>query len=244
MNKLFNVLAVVLAGIWTLFIITMVNLVGIKEERLINQIAMSQAQSLFQIMVDMRTWTAHQGGVYVVPSEDTPPNPYLNHPQREVVTTDGQVLTLVNPAYMTRQVSDIGLERRGVKTHITSLNPIRPENKALDWEKTALETFEEGQTRFFELTKDPEDQHIFRYMEPLALETACMDCHPKGHSTSSIRGGISIAFPVQELVENRTHVMRLNRTAFVSVWLMGLFAIGGITLVLEKLYPAKGKIRF
>ncbi len=241
MNRLFNVLAIVLAGLWTLFIITMVNLAGVREEKLIHEIALSQARSLFQLMVDMRSWAAHQGGVYVIPNEDTPPNPYLNHPRRDIQTLDGTKLTLVNPAYMTRQVSDIGLERRGVRAHITSLNPLRPENAALEWEKTALETFEGGEREFFELTTDEEDHYIFRYMEPLALEEACTGCHSQGRGSTAIRGGISIAFPVQELVESRTKVTRLNRMAFVSIWLVGLFAIGGLTLILEKLYPGKGK---
>lgn len=52
-----------------------------------------------------RRWSAMQGGVYIPPSPNTPPNPYLEDiPKRDVVTTDGQKLTLVNPAYMTRQV--------------------------------------------------------------------------------------------------------------------------------------------
>jgi hypothetical protein len=221
----------------------MVNLVGLKEERLINQIAISQARSIFQILVDMRSWTANQGGVYVTPSEETPPNPYLVHPRRDVQTTDGAPLTLVNPSYMTRQVSEIGLERRGVKTRLTSLRPIRPENAAAGWEKEALESFETGEGTYFELTRDKKGGYLFRYMEPLPLEEACNNCHIPAHSAMGIRGGISISFPVQALVESRTHVMRLNRMAFVSIWLIGLFTVGGLTLVLDKLYPGKGKSR-
>jgi hypothetical protein len=241
MNKIYNILAVVLAVVWTFFIVTMVNLVGIKEERLINQIAIGQASSIFQILVDMRSWTADQGGVYVTPSEGTPPNPYLNHPRRDVQTTDGKSLTLVNPSYMTRQVSEIGLERRGVKTRITSLRPIRPENAATGWEKEALESFESGETTYYDLINDEKVGYLFRYLEPLPLEESCKSCHIPAHSAKGIRGGISISFPVQALVESRTHVMRLNRMAFVSIWLIGLFTIGGLTLVLEKLYPGKGK---
>jgi preprotein translocase subunit SecG len=244
MNKLYNVLAVVLAVVWTLFIITMVNLIGTKEKRLINQIAIGQARSVFQIMIDMRSWTAKQGGVYVTPTEETPPNPYLDHPRRDIQTTDGEPLTLINPSYMTRQVSEIGLERRGVKTHLTSLRPIRPENAAEGWEKEALESFETGESDYFELTQDKKGEYLFRYMKPLPLEEPCNSCHIPSHSAMGIRGGISISFPVQALVKSRTHVMRLNRMAFVSIWLVGLFAIGSLTLVLEKLYPGKGKNRF
>jgi hypothetical protein len=243
MGKQINILAIVLAVTWTLFIITMVNLVGIKEERLINQIAISQAQSLFQVMVDMRTWTASQGGVYVVPTEATPPNPYLDHPRRDVETTDGMKLTLVNPSYMTRQVSEIGLERRGVKTRLTSLRPIRPANAAVGWEKAALENFEAGESSYFELAQDEERRHIYRYMAPLALEEPCNACHLPSHSAKGIRGGISITFPVEDLVKSRIHIMRLNRLTFASIWLIGLFVIGGLALVMEKVLPGHKTVR-
>ena len=237
MSKLSNMFAIVLAITWTLFIITMVNLIGIKEERLINQIALSQAHSLFQIIVDMRSWTASQGGVYVVPSETTPPNPYLDHPRRDIQTTDGVQLTLVNPSYMTRQVSEIGLKKRGVRTRLTSLRPIRPDNGAVGWEKAALESFEAGESSFSELIQDNKTGHLYRYMAPLRLEKSCNNCHIPSHSAKGIRGGISITFPVEDLVQSQIHIMRLNRLTFASIWLIGLFVIGGLALVMEKVLP-------
>ena len=237
MSKLNNILAIVLAVTWTLFIITMVNLVGVKEKRLIDQIAISQAQSIFQIIVDMRSWTASQGGVYVKPSETTPPNPYLDHPRRDIKTTDGTQLTLVNPSYMTRQVSEIGLKRRGVQTRLTSLRPIRPANAAVDWEKAALESFEAGESSYFELVQDDEKSYLYRYMAPLKLEESCSNCHIPSHSAKGIRGGISITFPVEDLVQSRIHILRLNRLTFASIWLIGLFVIAGMALIMEKVLP-------
>jgi len=48
---------------------------------------------------------ALHGGVYVPVTESTQPNPYLEDPLRDVVTTDGLKLTKLNPAYMTRLIS-------------------------------------------------------------------------------------------------------------------------------------------
>jgi len=239
MSRLNSILAIVLAIFWTLFIFFMVNLAGVKEERLIDQIARSQAQSLFQVLVDMRSWAAIQGGVYVVPSEGTPPNPYLDHPKRDIRTSDGMQLTLINPAYMTRQISEIGLKRRGVKIRLTSLRPIRPDNAAYGWEKTALESFEAGEQSFTEIARNEEGNYIFRYMEPLALEEACNNCHIPSHSAKGIRGGIGITFPVEELVRSRTHIMRLNRMTFASIWLIGLFTIAGLAMVMDKIMPGR-----
>ncbi len=66
--------------------------------------------------------------MYVPVSEMTPPNPYLKVPKRDVKTSDGLSLTLVNPAYMTRQVNELATETQNFSGHITSLKPIRPEN--------------------------------------------------------------------------------------------------------------------
>ncbi len=48
----------------------------------------------------------------------------------------------MNPAYMTRQAHKLTKEEYGVIAHITSLNPIRPENAADKWETRALQAFE------------------------------------------------------------------------------------------------------
>jgi hypothetical protein len=72
--------------------------------------------------------------VYVPPTDNTLPNPYLaNIPDRDVTTTSGKQLTLLNPAYMTRQVFALGEVQYGTRSHITSLNPIRPDNAADAW---------------------------------------------------------------------------------------------------------------
>jgi hypothetical protein len=63
-------------------------------------------------------------------SDVTQPNPYLKHPKRDLLTTDGMQLTMVNPAYMTRQLAEIAEQADGVKFHITSLKTIRPANAA------------------------------------------------------------------------------------------------------------------
>lgn len=72
-------------------------------------LAESEAQASFQKDITYRKWGALHGGVYVPPTESTPPNPDLAHmPERDVITTSGKKLTLVNPAYMTRQVHELG----------------------------------------------------------------------------------------------------------------------------------------
>jgi hypothetical protein len=65
-------------------------------------------------------------------------------PERDITTPSGRRLTLSNPAYRTRQIHEQGKIKFGLIEHITSLNPIRPQNAADHWEAAALHAFEQG----------------------------------------------------------------------------------------------------
>ena len=136
----------VAAILWTLIIAASLSwsIVRIQKETL--EGARIQAHISYVKDIVYRRWNAGHGGVYVPVSEETPPNPYLAEmPERDVTTQSGKHLTLINPAYMTRQVYGMMAEEYNVYGHITSLNPIRAENAADPWEAEALRAFEQGQ---------------------------------------------------------------------------------------------------
>src|SRR5512133_1732681 len=69
--------------------------------------ALIQARVAYEKDIVYRRWNNLHGGVYV-DARVTPPNPYLaDIPERDVATPSGRKLTLVNPAYMTRQVYEL-----------------------------------------------------------------------------------------------------------------------------------------
>ena len=107
------------------------------------QLAAESARNMFQVVELTRLWNARHGGVYVPVTEETQPNPYLDVPNRDLTLPDGKRFTLLNPAYMTRQLADTAREY-GVLYHITSLKPLRPENSPNEWETKALQSFEQG----------------------------------------------------------------------------------------------------
>jgi diguanylate cyclase (GGDEF)-like protein/PAS domain S-box-containing protein len=166
-------------------------------------VARERGAALFRLVQITRSWNAAHGGVYVPVSADTQPNPYLEHPRRDVVTQDGVALTMVNPAFMTRQISEIAANAQGFRFHITSNKPIRPDNKPDTWESETLAQFEIGLLERIDL--NTEAQTVHRYMAPLKVEPACMKCHQKqGYEVGQIRGGISIDMPADELLALRT----------------------------------------
>jgi len=161
-----------------------------------HDLLLREARTHLAQILHARTWNARHGGVYVPVSRDTPPNPHLEDPLRDVDTPAGLRLTKINPAYMTRQISEIAREHLGVQFHLTSRSPIRPENAPFGWEVPWLDSFVAGSTEQSALVRTPEG-HFFRYMVPLRTQQECLDCHGRqGHRLGDIRGGISIVLPV------------------------------------------------
>jgi diguanylate cyclase (GGDEF)-like protein len=159
------------------------------------EIAFQTARSFFDLIVLTREWNSGHGGVYVPITSRTRPNPYLRSPARDLVINDKLALTLINPAFMTRQISEIA-QKRNIAFHITSMNPIRPQNKPTKMEMETLQAFEKGAAErgvFLTLNKGKKS---FFYMAPLKTKKACLKCHAEqGYQLGDIRGGISITFP-------------------------------------------------
>ena len=165
-----------------------------------NLVVKKQAQSFFKEIQTTRAWNAGHGGVYVSISDKTKPNPYLNVPNREIYIDSLNIaLTKVNPAFMTRQISDIAKKQNDITFHITSLKPIRPQNKADKWETIQLTNFEKGEIEVIEYFKK---DTIYRYMAPLLVKKSCLRCHAKqGYKLGDIRGGISVTIKGQRFLE-------------------------------------------
>jgi len=155
------------------------------------QTILEVSRTLFQQIVLTREWNARHGGVYVYSNEMTPPNPHLQGDDRDIRLENGMVLTKVNPAYMTRQLSELSNELSRAQIHITSLNPIRAENAPYEWERVALKAFESGLPELGSF-----EDGRFRYMAPLITVESCLKCHrQQGYQVGDIRGGISTSIP-------------------------------------------------
>ena len=195
-------------------------------DRTVAAIARERGAALFSLIETTREWNAMHGGVYVVVDETTQPNPWLQHPARDLQTSDGVRLTMVNPAYMTRQIADLALHADGARLHITSLKPIRPENRADDWEAEALARFEAGEREVLALVEGGEQGRgpVHRYMAPLLVREPCLQCHAEqGYALGDIRGGISVTMPAEVLIARRDQLR--TRAVFAYV-LAGLLAAG------------------
>ena len=178
------------AGAISLFL----NLYDDRKER--EALAFQTARTLLAQLVHTRTWNARHGGVYVPIRPHVQPNPYLDDHERDLTSENGLRLTKINPAYMTRQIAEIAAEQNGAQFHITSLTPVRPDNRAADWERRWLEDFRNGSVDHGSFIKTSEGTQ-FRYMAPLLVREECLRCHAKqGYELGDIRGGISLTLPM------------------------------------------------
>jgi PAS domain S-box-containing protein len=214
-----------LAALWTGCIAASLSWNINEQSRNILKIARNSAEITFEKDVLYRRWAAQHGGVYVPVSTNNPPNPYLNVPNRDVNTTSGISLTLINPAYMVRQVNQIDGDISGSRGHLTSLKPIRPENCPDPWESAALKSFENGTKEVASVEKINNEEYL-RIIRPFIAEKSCLKCHAaQGYNEGDIRGGISEAVPLAPLLAIEKSHIKVISLANIGLWMVGLVGI-------------------
>ncbi len=214
-----------IALVWTIVIAILVvwNYGQLRDN--VFQAAVIQARASFEKDVLYRRWNSMHGGVYVPVTDTTLPNPYLEVPIRDITLPSGDLYTMINPAFMTRQVHELGKETANIYGHITSLIPIRPENAADPWETTALLAFEEGETEVSSI-EIFEGEEYLRFMRPLITEQSCLKCHAKqGYQEGDIRGGISTAIAMEPFYNIALKQIQGLFTIHLSLWFIGLVSI-------------------
>ena len=183
------------------------------------ELAESNARMFWQKDMLYRAWNLSHGRVYVPVSKDTPPNPYLDTPQREVIIA-GRQYTLMNPGYMFRQVAELGKELTAIQGKITSLDPKGPDNAPTDWEIRALRAFERGEQEYIEQAQ-ADGRPVLRFMRPVATEPRCLPCHHEIKEFGKVRGGISLVLPMEKYVLQRRQNAQKLLSAFLAIWLVG-----------------------
>ena len=178
-----------------------------------------------------RRWATRHGGLYVKPDDRTPPNPYLEHlPERDVVTTDGVKLTLMNPASMMSQMTKEFEELFGIKGKVTSQVLLNPANEPDAWELSALQKFDEGEQEIIEQS-NIDGMPFIRLMRPMVMTEGCILCHGSlGFEVGDIRGGVSVSIPLTPYYAAEQESKKSLFFSHGSVWVFGILTIGFISL--------------
>lgn len=188
--------------------------IALRNATLVQDIILERGKSLFEQIVLTRRWAAQYGGVYVIKGPGVASNPWLEHP--DLQASDGQMLTLRNPALMTREISEIAARGADYQFRITSLKPLNPGNAPDAFERRSLEAFESGATERYEIDDGPNGRQ-FRYMGALKTEASCLSCHAKqGYHEGDVRGGISVSFSVGHIEQSlRTTLLIIIVSAII-----------------------------
>ncbi len=210
---------------WTALValFALLGTLAVDQER--RRVALAQARASYAKDLSYRSWVAERGGVYVPLDGKTEPNPHLaDLPDRDVTTTSGKRLTLVNPAYLTRMVYDLKRKDLDLKARIISENPLRPGNQADAWEIQTLRDMAREGTSEKWAVQPIEGQPHMRFIGAFRVEAACLRCHAQqGYALGEMRGGLSLAVPLKSMAGfGNFPSLQALFAGLVGLWLAGL----------------------
>jgi len=175
-----------------------------------------------------RRWATEHGGVYVPITENQPSIPWLNHvPGRDVTTTEGRALTLLNPATVLRQIMDRYAKDYGVRGRITGLKYLNPDNAPDPWEKQQLEAFAANEKQEVWAVAELDGKPHLRYLRAMFMEPGCEKCHAiLGYKQGDMRGATGTNLPLAPYYLQIENARRNMGISHLLIWLLGLAGIG------------------
>lgn len=223
-KQLFKIFATI-GVIWTLFIALMIVYLTYQKYQQIEALALLEAKTSTNKDIAFRKWVATHGGVYVPITDELKPNPYLKKVKnRDLNTTTGVQLTLINPAYALRQMTEQYSELYGITSHLSSDKYINPKNKPNAWEKKSLQTLLKTKRDVYEFYT-LKDQKYLSYMIPFIIKPECMKCHSdQGYSIGDIRGALTITLPMDRYDDVFFKGLVTTILILVWVWILGLLS--------------------
>lgn len=186
------------------------------EKVFVHEVFLNATRNIFLRDVSVRRFVAKLGGVYADINKIVP-NPYLKTKDRDIIGNNKKTYTLVNPAYFIREIYEIMQKNYGIKSKITSLNFLNPNNAPNELEIEALEQFQKGKKEYYKFIKE-NGKKTFFYMAPLYVEEGCLLCHKEqGYKLGDLRGGISIYLQSESLM---LLLSKINKTGIVIITLI------------------------
>ncbi len=222
---------VVWTGIFFISYVTNVN----QEKETLHQLAVKEIRSNFDDIDAFRKWISHQGGVYAPISEDITPNPAIEHlPVRDIETTSGTQLTLINTPYILKQLSTSNSST--FTAHMTGLNPLNPANKSDEWEEKVINLFIDKNLEEHCEIVDYKNQQYMRLMKPAKFEKRCASCHiKKQYNDGDVIGGLTVSVPMQPYFDKSAVIIKKLTITHAALWFLGLCGILFVFRIQKKL---------
>jgi diguanylate cyclase (GGDEF)-like protein/PAS domain S-box-containing protein len=213
---------------WTLALVGSLVWNIYQEKSQIMDQAYAEARANYNKDITFRRWGNSHGGVYVPITDTQHSVPWLAHvPGRDVTTTDGKALTLLNPASMLRQMMDRYAVEYGIRGRITGLKQLNPGNAPDAWEKEQLLAFTRGEKHEVWAITDMDGKPYLRYLRVMYMEPGCEKCHAiLGYKLGDIRGATGVNLPMAPYLASIARAEETIGLSHFGIWLLGLTGIG------------------
>ncbi|WP_265821694.1 ATP-binding protein [Geovibrio ferrireducens] len=140
------------------------------------------------------------------------------------------------PAVVTKELSKYAGVMSRFRFHITSTSLINPENAPDEFEVRALTALAGGKAEYDETIEEGKNK-IYRYMAPLYINEACLECHIyQGYTVGDLRGGISVSVPLDEI---EASIDRNNRFFYMAGIVTFLGIVITISILVRRLVLTK-----
>ncbi len=200
------------------------------QNHLVMEQAKQQARILYKQIILTRQWVSDHQGLFVVKTGEVRENPFLR--DGVIRADDGTLFVKRNPAMVTRELSEYAARSGFCWFRITSLRPVNPANVPDDFERQAMESFEQGVPEIDAVTNG-DGGRVHRYVAPLLVQESCLTCHAEhGYKLGDIRGALSISVPLAWADK----VIRKNNTTIFRYALFSVIAVAvALTLLFSRL---------
>ncbi|MCD6525544.1 MAG: diguanylate cyclase [Desulfuromonas sp.] len=220
-------------GLWCILLLVALAIHQQQSNKEILALARQSAELSLAYTDSLRRWNLHSGGIYL---------PTAGPGLHQVETSNGLRLQHMVPAQMLSHIQS-NFPVSSVYSHITSLNPINPENAPDHWEQTQLQQQGDDRQTITELT-EINNQPYYRMLHPLTADQQCLNCHDDNRLENETSwGALSINVPIRPL-EMMLRTKNIATTAsLLSLWLLGSIGIATTTRSLRKRVRSRDKAR-
>lgn len=239
-NKNFIIYFIVtLIFIFTIIIVNYINQTKVSYIKVSQKILFQEASSLFNNIVNTRLWASKHGGVYVKAHEGIEPNPYLK--DNHTYTKDNELLIKINPAWMTRQLSELSNEvNKNYYFKITSLNPKNPNNKADLFERKALEFLDKNRDEDFYTRLNHKSYDL---LGVLRVDESCLNCHKtQDYKVGDTMGGLRVSIPTNVYSQNVELITSKTNILYVITFFTSIVFIFIISYTINSIYTRERNI--
>ncbi len=180
------------------------------------------AKAFYQHIITSPLWRGPHNGYYMEVTQ------HLGTTAGRRLQIMGKEFVRVDPGIFTTKIRSIVTKRAAYSFHITSLEAMGSPNKPDQWEMEVLEDFKFGLKKEAITTTVYNNITYYRYMAPIKLEGACLNCH------ANLTAGLSLDIPVD--YSDRLYAAQLKRSAlsFATFGVFILLFVMAITVFFSK----------